>query len=82
MIHKSSPISSRQKILIVSEGNNALVSLLKTYFKKFDNDVYISPKIPKSIAMFDYCFFINERTFIQKTKRFGDWKNIGPDREW
>ncbi|OGK62144.1 hypothetical protein A2446_05420 [Candidatus Roizmanbacteria bacterium RIFOXYC2_FULL_38_9] len=76
MIHKSSPISSRQKILIVSEGNNALVSLLKTYFKKFDNDVYISPKIPKSIAMFDYCFFINERTFIQKTKRFGDWKNI------
>ncbi len=50
----------KQKILIVSKTNFPFISLLKSELKKHQAEVFFSSKIPKSLASFDYCLFINE----------------------
>ena len=69
-------LGSRQKILIVDDEQTRFGLGLKRYLKRFDNDVYVSPRIPESIPQFDYCFFINEKTFLKKTGNFESWKKI------
>jgi len=64
------------KILIVEKQLGKIGASLKTYFKKFDNDVYLSPGVPNSIGLFDYCFFIDEDNFIKKIKNLHEWKKI------
>lgn len=66
---------SRQKILIVSEHHSSLVSRLKEYLRKFDNDIYVSPKAPGSLAQFDYCFFVDDTSFLKKREEH-PWKKI------
>lgn len=68
--------SGRQRILIVGEHNPALVTQLKNYLKKFDNDVYISPRLPISLDSFDYCFIINDQSFIKKAHSLSPWKKV------
>ena len=76
MTDNSNMLCSRQKILIVDDEQTRFGLGLKRYLKRFDNDVYVSPRIPESIPQFDYCFFINEKTFLKKTGNFESWKKI------
>lgn len=72
----STILEGRQKILIVDEKLGPLSSLLKQYLKKFDTDIYLSPYLPKTIALFDYCFIIDDDSFLKKMDRFESWKKI------
>lgn len=64
------------KILIVEKRQGKISSALKAYFKKFDNDVYLSSQVPSSIALFDYCFLIDEDNFLKKINNLNGWKKI------
>ncbi len=66
--------SGRQKILIVSEHRTGLVLYLKEYLKRFDNEIYISPKLPVSLKNFDYCFLIDDHAFLRNPNGYGPWK--------
>src|SRR3989338_1698917 len=76
MTDNSSILHGRQKILIVDESQSQFGLKLKQYLKKFDNDIFLSPHIPASLALFDYCFFINEEIFLKKAEHFEPWKNV------
>jgi hypothetical protein len=65
--------SGRQKILIVSEHRTGLVLYLKEYLKRFDNEIFISPKLPVSLKNFDYCFLIDDHVFLRNPNRYGPW---------
>lgn len=75
MTHHS-PIYGKQKILLVCEKNLVLLKELKGYLKKFDNDVYVSPKLPQALTQFDYCFIINDAGFIDRIHERNQYKNI------
>lgn len=76
MTDNSGILHGRQKILIVDEGQSLFGQQLKRYLKKFDNDIFLSPHIPSTITQFDYCFFVNEETFLKKADHFEPWKNV------
>ncbi|MBI4973976.1 DUF4012 domain-containing protein [Candidatus Roizmanbacteria bacterium] len=76
MTDNSSILHGRQKILIVEESQSQFGLKLKQYLRTFDNDIFLSPRIPLSIAQFDYCFFINEEAFLRKAGYFEHWKNV------
>ncbi len=50
----------KQSALIVSKKRYPFIDVLKKTLGKFSTTVYLSPKAPKKISQFDYCFFINE----------------------
>jgi len=50
----------KQAVLIVSKKRHSFIDILKKTLEKFSTTVYLSPKAPKIISQFDYCFFINE----------------------
>lgn len=68
--------SGKQKILIVSEHPSPLSSGLKEYMRKYDNEMFVSPKTPASLAHFDYCFIINDPSFLKHPSKFGSWKKV------
>lgn len=76
MTLQSPTIVNRQKILIVDRHQGQISILLKTYLKKFDNNIYISPHIPTSLSLFDYCFIIGEDGFLKKMRQYEGWKKI------
>jgi len=76
MTDSSGVHSGRQKILIVDEGQSLFGQRLRNYLKKFDNDIFLSPRIPTSIAQFHYCFFINDEAFIKKTGHYEPWEKV------
>ena len=76
MTDNSNILHGRQKILIVDESQSSFGQQLKQYLKKFDNDIFLSPRIPPSIAQFNYCFFIHEETFLKKALHFESWRNV------
>lgn len=76
MTDKSSILYGRQKILIVDENQSPFGLQLKRYLKKFDNDIFLSPHVPVSIAGFDYCFLINDKLFLKKPSHFEPWKKV------
>ncbi len=55
----------KSKILIVSKKNYSFISLLKSYLKQYQTDIFfsskISTKINENLTHFDYCIFINEK---------------------
>ncbi|QQG44627.1 MAG: DUF4012 domain-containing protein [Candidatus Roizmanbacteria bacterium] len=56
----------KQQILIVNKSTSALTDILKSHLKKYDNDVFISPKLPTDVARFDLCFIVNESKILEE----------------
>lgn len=50
----------KQKILIVDKLGSAFSQRLKEKLERYDNEVFVSPKLPQNIVLFEACFLINE----------------------
>ena len=51
----------KQEILLVDEKTTTLGKLLKKELKRYDSDVYTSPRLPVNIERFEYIFLIDKR---------------------
>lgn len=49
------------QVLIVDKNTQNIVPRLKSELKKYDNNVFVSPKIPPDLDKFDTCFILNEK---------------------
>lgn len=58
--------SDKQQILIIDKHSSLILSHLKEQIKKYDNDVYISPRLPQNISKFDMYFIINENKILDR----------------
>jgi hypothetical protein len=58
--------SAKQKILIVDKRQTPLFQLLKKELEKYDNNIFISPKILPNFESFPVCIFIDEPTSVLK----------------
>ncbi|MFA5136216.1 MAG: DUF4012 domain-containing protein [Patescibacteria group bacterium] len=76
MVNTAHIISGKQKILVVDSKQSVLTSRLKQYLKKYDNDVYFSPNLPPGLTIFDFCFLINDDTFIRRRNELGRWQSV------
>lgn len=61
-------VEEKQKALIVSKKSYGFISHLKNRLKASSVEPFFSSKIPKKIAIFDYCFFINEPQELTRIK--------------
>ncbi|MEN9327273.1 MAG: hypothetical protein RI947_81 [Candidatus Parcubacteria bacterium] len=52
--------NEKLKILIIDKHGSEFSTVLKTRLEEYDNEVYVSPRLPQNIAMFEICFLINE----------------------
>lgn len=52
--------NQKQKVLVVDNKQMLYAQAFKTYLRKFDADVYLSPHIPNHLERFDICILINE----------------------
>ncbi len=52
--------TEKQKILLVDKYSSRLLLLLKNELRKYDNEVFVSPKILPTLNSFDLCFVLHE----------------------
>ena len=50
----------KQKILLVDKKPGQFFKYLKENLKKFDSQVFVSPRLPNNLEIFDLCFLINQ----------------------
>ncbi len=55
---------NRQQVLCIDSRNHHFLDLLKKHLKKYDNDVYISPRLPANISKFNLFFIVNNPDLI------------------
>lgn len=65
----------KQKILIVDKNLTPFLNNLKSEFKKYDIEIFTSPKMPEDLTLFDYCFFVNEFYPLEKLNNI-EYKKI------
>lgn len=58
--------STKQQILIIDKSSSLILSYLKEQIKKYDNDIYVSPRLPQNISKFDMYFIINENKILAR----------------
>lgn len=59
MKYVSEIADKKQEVLIVDAQNTTIGNLLKSELKKFDADVFVSPKLPNTYHLFHLIFIIN-----------------------
>lgn len=68
--------SVSQRILLVDKTNSHLAYSIKEYLKKFDNNIFISPRPLKNLSKFDMVFLIDQHLHHQTIINYSEISEI------